>query len=126
MKYSQISKHGFLLVRAARGENHRCMDIRAGGAVILNGTIKKCLTEDAEQVLTASEVGEGLKLWAEGNQEVQSTEAGVSWQASGRSALPALLDSAGRRSSRRGDWKLTGWATSGSGSYLWELLGRGS
>ena len=91
MKYSQISKHGFLLVRAARGENHRSMDI---GAVILNGTIKKCLTEDAEQVLTASEVGEGLKLWAEGNQEVQSTEAGVSWQASGRSALPALLYSA--------------------------------
>lgn len=77
-----------------------CIDIRAGGVVILNGTIKKCLTEDAEQVLTASEVEEGLKLWAEGK-EVQSIEVGVSCQASGTSFHSALLDSAGKRSSNR-------------------------
>lgn len=89
------------LVRAAEGENHGCTDIRAGGAVILNRTIKKRFIADTELVLTASEVGEGLKRWAEGNREVQSTEAGVSWQASGRSVHPALLDGAGRRRGKR-------------------------
>lgn len=83
------------------GENHGCTDIRAGEAVILNRTIKKRFIEITEQVLTASEVGEGLKRWVEGNQEVQSTEAGVSWQASGRSVHLALLDGAGRRRGRR-------------------------
>lgn len=60
------------LVRAAEGENHGCIDIRAGEAVILNRTIKKRFIEDTEQVLTASEVGGGAE--ALGRREPRSPE----------------------------------------------------